>query len=126
MIPLLTVSKLTVPNPVPPTASGTCAPFTYGEQRRAQRDAGSAAALRASGTSTLTPVFILTAKSAGPRSSTTPILLHGWRDSLCGLLKTIFDNRIPAGHAAFLNSSPYTRFGYSSRDGPAISSSTSF
>jgi len=33
------------------------------------------------------------------------ILLHGWRDSLCGWLKTIFDNRIPAGHAAFLNSS---------------------
>src|SRR5207302_9412781 len=24
---LLTVSKLSVPNPVPPTASGTCAPF---------------------------------------------------------------------------------------------------
>jgi hypothetical protein len=24
------------------------------------------------------------------------------------------DNRIPAGHAAFFNSSPYTRFGYSS------------
>jgi hypothetical protein len=24
------------------------------------------------------------------------------------------DNRIPAGHAAFLNSSPYTRFGYTS------------
>jgi hypothetical protein len=44
------------------------------------------------------------------------ILLHGWRDSLCGLLKTIFDNRIPAGHAGFLNSSPYTRFGYSSYD----------
>jgi hypothetical protein len=46
------------------------------------------------------------------------ILLHGWRDSLCGLLKTIFDNRIPAGHAAFLNSSPYTRFGYSSANSP--------
>jgi hypothetical protein len=47
------------------------------------------------------------------------ILLHGWRDSLCGLLKTIFDNRIPAGHAAFLNSSPYTRFGYSSQLDPS-------
>ncbi len=45
------------------------------------------------------------------------ILLHGWRDSLCGLLKTIFDNRIPAGHAAFLNSSSYTRFGYTSSVG---------
>jgi group II intron reverse transcriptase/maturase len=28
--------------------------------------------------------------------------------------ETDFDNRIPAGHAAFLNSSSYTRFGYSS------------
>jgi len=41
------------------------------------------------------------------------ILMHGgvtpgW------LLKSDIDTRIPAGHAAFLNSPPYTRFGYSS------------
>jgi len=33
---------------------------------------------------------------------------------LSGWLKHDLDNRIPAGHAAFLNSLPYTRFGYSS------------
>ena len=42
------------------------------------------------------------------------ILLHGWRDSLCGWLKNDLDNRIPAGHAAFFNSSPYTRIDHSS------------
>ncbi|MGH8633611.1 MAG: hypothetical protein ACRET7_05705 [Burkholderiales bacterium] len=29
--------------------------------------------------------------------------------------ETDLDNRIPAGHAAFINSHPYTRFGYSSK-----------
>jgi hypothetical protein len=38
-----------------------------------------------------------------------------WRDSLWWL-KSDLDTRIPAGHAAFFNSSPYTRFGYSSFD----------
>jgi len=32
------------------------------------------------------------------------------------LLKSDIDTRIPAGHAAFLNSPPYTRFGYSSSE----------
>jgi hypothetical protein len=41
------------------------------------------------------------------------ILLHGGVTPLL-VAETDLDNRVPAGHAAFLNSSPYTRFGYSS------------
>ena len=38
-----------------------------------------------------------------------------WRDSFTfGVAEIDFDNRIPAGHAAFFNSFPYTRLGYSS------------
>ncbi|MEO5784501.1 MAG: hypothetical protein ABIS17_03205 [Casimicrobiaceae bacterium] len=41
------------------------------------------------------------------------ILFHGGV-APCRSPKSDFDTRIPAGHAAFLNSSSYTRFGYSS------------
>jgi len=41
---------------------------------------------------------------------------------LSGWLKHDLDNRIPAGHAAFLNSLPYTRFGYSSESIAALQS----
>jgi hypothetical protein len=40
-----------------------------------------------------------------PYGGVTP----GW------LLKSDLDTRIPAGHAAFFNASPYTRFSYSSK-----------
>jgi hypothetical protein len=41
------------------------------------------------------------------------ILLHGGVTPLW-TLKSDIDTRIPAGHAAFFNSSSYTRSGYSS------------
>jgi hypothetical protein len=40
-------------------------------------------------------------------------LVHGGVTPLM-VAEIDFDNRIPAGHAAFFNSYPYTRFGYSS------------
>lgn len=39
---------------------------------------------------------------------------HGWHHSLCRVAEIDIDNRIPAGHAAFLNSSSYTTIGYGS------------